>query len=94
MKAAEGEYIPLIWDGKPDAYYIRGHVSHEEGIEILLEDGVIYEDTIIGQAQHIYARWSMEPGENGNQHCLREYNKAGKGRFKVTMFGLGIFANP
>ena len=92
MRVVEGEYIPLIWDSRPDAYYIKGHLSHDDGIEILLDEGVIDDETEIGHAQHIYARWSMEPGENGNHHVLRDYNKPGPGRFKATMFGVGIFA--
>lgn len=91
---AEGEYIPLIWDGTPDALYIRGHVNYKDGLEILIQAGVIDPDEItdIGLAEHCYGRWSIEPGENGNQHCLRDYSKPGRGRFKITMFGIGIFA--
>jgi hypothetical protein len=92
MRHSDGEYIPLNWDGTPDAYYIKGHVSHEEGTETLLEEGAIHGDMVIGQAQHIYGRWSMQPGEDGNQHFLSEYLTPGRGRFKITMFGVGIFA--
>jgi len=91
---ANGEYIPLVWDGRPDAYYFKGHISHWDGMTYLLEEEIIDEETIIGPARRIYARWSMEPGEDGNQHILREYTKPGRGRFKVTEFGLGIFAKP
>lgn len=95
MSFIEGEYIPLIWDGKPDAYYIKGHVSHEDGIKILFEGGIIDDETEVGQAQHIYARWSTQGDAPQNvTQVLREYNKPGRGRFKVTMFGIGIFANP
>lgn len=87
---ANGEYIPLVGDGKPDAHYIMGHVSHDEGIETLREAGVVYDDTVIGHAKHVYGKWSMETDEH--LQMLRQYNSAGRGRFKITMFGLGIFA--
>jgi len=87
MKIVEGEYIPLIWDGRPDAHYIKGHISHDDGIEILFDEGAIDDETEVGHAQHIYARWSMEP-----HHVLRDYDEPGPRRFAVTMFGVGIFA--
>lgn len=89
-KFANGEYMSLSWDGKPDAYYIMGHVTHDEGIEILQREGIIDNDTIIGRAEHIYGRWSIETDEH--LQMLREYSSSGRGRFKITMFGLGIFA--
>ena len=92
MLINDGEYIPLCWDGRPYAYYIKGHVRHEVGIAILEDEEIIDEDTIIGHGQHIYGRWSMEPGEDSNHHVLREYNTPGRGRFKITAYGLGIFA--
>lgn len=90
----DGEYMALMWDGSPDAYYIRGHVNNEQGLETLRDEEIIDDDMVIGYARHIYGRWSMEPGENGNHHVLREYNNPGRGRFKITEFGLGIFAKP
>ena len=91
----DGEYMNLTWDGQPDAQYIKGHVSHEDGMETLLEAGAIYEDTVIGHARHIYGRWSTQgDAPEGVTHVLREYNKPGRGRFKITAFGCGIFASP
>ena len=89
----DGEYMNLTWDGQPDAHYIKGHVSHEDGMETLLDEGVIYEDIVIGHARHIYGRWSTQgDAPEGVTQVLREYNKPGRGRFKITAFGLGIFA--
>ncbi len=87
----DGEYMDLAWDDSPDAFYIKGHVSNEEGLLILQEQGVIGDRTI-GQAKQIYGRWSMEPGDDDNHHVLREYNNPGRGRFKITEFGVGIFS--
>lgn len=93
MKYEHGEYIPLSWDGPPDAYYVMGHVEHEEGLETLRNEGVVYADTVIGHANRVYGRYSMQPGPDGNCHVLREYNSPGRGRFKITTYGLGIFAD-
>ena len=89
-KHADGEFIDLIWDGPhPDAYYIRGHVSLEKGMRILLEEEVIDEEIVIGYIRHIYGRWSMQgDAPDGTTCVLREYNQSGRGRFKVTKFGL------
>lgn len=87
----EGEYMNLVWDGQPDAFYIKGHVSTEDGLAILAEADVVG-DRKIGRAEQIYGRWSTEPGDDGYIHMLREYTKPGRGRFKITMFGIGIFA--
>ncbi len=98
MRYEEGEYMDLVWDGTPDAYYIKGHVSHEEGIAILIEEDKIQEDAKtwdgapVGRAVQKYGRWSMEPREDGNGHVLKEYKTPGRGRFKITAFGVGIFA--
>lgn len=90
----DGEYINLVWDGPPDAYYVKGHVSNEDGKEALVKEAYLDEEQIeeLGQAEHMYGRWSMEPGEDGGQQCLRDYMNPGRGRFKVTRFGVGIFA--
>lgn len=94
----DGEYMPLVWDGQPDAFYVKGHVNTKDGWDILLEEDVIG-DREIGQAEQIYGRWSIEPGDwpikSGDdtwRHTLREYKNPGRGRFKITMFGIGIFA--
>ncbi len=89
----DGEYMNLIWDGSPDAYYIRGHVSHEAGIDTLIDFGAIDNETEVGQAVHKYGRWSMQGDTLEGCDCtLREYMESGRGRFKITMFGVGIFA--
>ena len=87
----DGQYMPLIWDGPADAYYIKGHVSHADGIETLIGECAIEDDSDIGQAVHKYGRWSTE-GDVEWTHTLREYTGPGRGRFKITVFGIGIFA--
>jgi len=94
MRYKYGQLIELDWDGSaPDAFFIMGHVRYELGIYILGSAGILEKyGRRIGQAEHKYGRWSMEPTENGCGHVLRDYKEAGRGRFKVTMFGVGIFA--
>jgi hypothetical protein len=104
MKTVEGEMIQLNWEGDPDAFFIRGHVSPkdfmleledqdvmETGFSRLVEaDGHrnwVWQDAlrILGPITHRYARWSMEPGDDGGYQVLRDYKDPGRGRFKVTM---------
>ena len=88
-----GQYMILIWDGNPDAYYIKGHVSHETGIDTLISEGAIDDAKSVGHAVHKYGRWSMQgDAPDGCVSVLREYKKSGRGRFKITVFGCGIFA--
>ena len=86
----DGEYMPLAWDGQPDAFYIKGHVNTEEGWAILAE-GDFAGGREIGQAEQIYGRWSTE-GDTEWTQTLREYKNPGRGRFKITKFGVGMFA--
>ena len=85
-----GEYMPLLWDGQPDAFYIKGHVDTKTGLAILGNEDVIG-DRKIGRAEQIYGRWSTE-GNTEWTHTLREYKNQGRGRFKITVFRVGIFA--
>ena len=84
MRFKDGEYIYLNWDGTPDAYHIMGHVDSDAGLETLREEDVVHDENEdkVGIGVHCYGRWSMEPGENGNQHFLRTYKNTGRGRFK------------
>ncbi len=86
----DGDYMPLIWDGQPDAFYIKGHVNTKDGWSILVDEEVV-DDRKIGQAEQIYGRWSTE-GDTEWTHTLREYRNPGRGRFKITVFKVGIFA--
>lgn len=88
----DGEYMNLVWDGTPDAFYIRGHVSNEEGLEILKHYEVLEDMSLLVEGVQKYGRWSTEPGPSGCTHVLREYLEPGCGRFKITVFGVGIFA--
>ncbi len=90
----DGEYMDLIWDGSPDAYYIKGHVTHEQGIEILEAQTCLDDDELeaLGRAVQKYGRWSCQGDRvEGCSLVLREYMTLGKGRFKITHFGVGIF---
>lgn len=86
----DGEYMPLLWDGQPDAFYIKGHVDTETGLAIFAESDVIG-DREVGQGVQKYGRWSTQ-GDSEWPLTLREYKNPGRGRFKITVFGIGIFA--
>ncbi len=94
-KYQDGQYIILVWDGFPDAHYVKGHVSDEDGRDIVINEACLDEDQAkkLGQAEHKYGRWSTEAdGPEGCSQTLREYKSPGRGRFKITVFGVGIFA--
>jgi len=94
-----GEFISLIYDGEPDAFYIRGHISDKDALEILdyydcltkIEMKLINKDYVpiyykadIEGIYHRYGRWSIEPGPDGCIQCLRDYKDKGRGRFPIT----------
>jgi hypothetical protein len=103
-RQVDGEYIPLLWEGKPDAFFIKGHVSEHDALAELEEQEVLttgYRDykqpnlpwvwlrAELSHANHCYARWSMEPGPDGyNGQVLRDYKDSKPGRFKVTVFNV------
>ena len=56
MRYEDGEYMPLVWDGQPDAFYIKGHVDTKTGLAIL-GDWDVVGDRKIGQGVQKYGRW-------------------------------------
>ncbi len=90
----DGEYMPLVWDGTPDAFYIKGHVSTEVGLATLRDNEVLEDAELdrLGEGIQKYGRWSMDGSREENGQILREYKEPGRGRFKITAFGVGIFA--
>lgn len=81
MKFKDGGYIPLVWNGTKEVYYVKGHIDFEEAKEIIKEaEGI---DCNEFETIHSYARWSCE-SDNEIGIVLRDYSKSGRGRFKVT----------
>lgn len=91
----DGEYMNLVWDGSPDAYFIRGHVSDGVGKLIIADEAYLDVDELkkLSKAEHRYGRWSCQ-GDNpeGCSQVLREYNGPGRGRFKITVFSVYVGA--
>jgi len=61
-KEAVGEIIVLVWEGLPNAFFIKGHVSEAEAM-IALNRGVLlyqHKRAILGPIIHNYARWTLE----------------------------------
>jgi len=79
MKEKDGEYIYLIWDGRKEAFYIKGHVSLEYATEVLERE----EEYTPDNATHKYARWGFASHEDF-KHQLNVYDTLRKGTFKVT----------
>jgi len=95
----DGEYIHLIWEcGNPDAYYIRGHITAENALGVLEEQGEMLDGKLEngdkhGPPRHAYARWSTQgDAPEGCSQTLREYKSSGRGRFKVTVIDTSIFS--
>lgn len=92
MKTKEGEYIPLIWDGDPEYFYVRGHVPLQEAKAVIeKEDGLSFHYADAGgifeidDGAHTWARWSCQ----SDHECglvLRDCNGPGRGIFTVTRF--------
>jgi len=80
QKYKEGELIELQWDGSPDAFYIRGHVSSIEARTIGDIELDVY---VLSSPEHKFARWSCD-AQSEYDHTLVEYDSPGRGRFKVT----------
>ncbi len=86
-KNRNGEYIALVWDGFPDAYYVRGHIALPEALAKVIGENCLDDAVGIGEGKHVYARWSMQGDAPEGCTCvLREYKESGRGRFKVTAF--------
>ena len=87
MRHENGHYISLFWDGTLDAYYIKGHVTQNEGVRGLIGEEVILSSAEVGPAEHRYGRWSCQgDAPDGCTHGLRDYKESGRGRFPVTIF--------
>lgn len=80
MREKHGEYIFLYWEGGPDAWFVRGHVSDEEFRSVILkEEDVSHYGTIT----HAYGRWSVDAGSESDL-TLCVYRYPGRGRFPLT----------
>lgn len=99
MMDRTGEFIELIYDSIPTDFFIRGHISDEQALEILeyydvltrLDHKFINKDwievwynAVIEGIYHCYGRWSIEPGPDGCSQVLRDYKDRGRGRFPIT----------
>lgn len=81
QKPIDGEFIYLITDGDPSAFFVRGHVDPELARQTIYDEAG--PDFVIADPVPWYARWSREPGPDGCVCVMREYAQPGRGRFKV-----------
>ena len=64
MREKTGELIDLIWDGKPDGYYIRGHVGIDEAKNAMRAyDGE--KEYPAAKITHIWFKWVRAGEEDG-----------------------------
>lgn len=82
----EGEYICLYWDGEPDAWYVKGHVSEEIARqECVREEAIGPEEEIA--IWHKYARWVFADESarlDGHERVFHTSMLPSRGAFKVT----------
>ena len=78
-----GEVIYLQWDGRPDDLVVRGHMPPVVAAQLLdLEYGGQY---VTRLPEPAWGRWSCEPGPDGTECVLREYEEPGRGRFPIMV---------
>lgn len=88
MREKNGELIQLYWEGRPDGYYVKGHVSDAEAVSAVES---YYGDDVPctgADIKHVWAKW-VPVGEDSDvpEGCdfelrIRETQRAGW--FKVT----------
>lgn len=87
----DGQAIELSYEcgeSDEDSWIVRGHGQNEAAIEWATER-YEYMDRDLPDTGFVirdqWARWSMEPGPDGNGQFLRLYWESGPGRFPVTV---------
>ncbi len=79
----QGEYLYLWWDGEPPYDVIRGHVSFEDAINLLEQEGTPTEDYDWHHA-HDYARFVPRQGREYDMEFVLA-GGPGPGAFPVTL---------
>jgi hypothetical protein len=79
MREKDGEVIYMVWDGRREAYYIKGHVSLEYATEVLERE----EEYTPDNATHKFAKWVL-CNHKDFKHQLNVYDTPRRGAFKVT----------
>lgn len=83
MKYQNGDFIVLLWDGRPERLFVKGHMTPREATDIMHgETDYAYELT---EPRPEYARWSVGYNSNGelSQLLADGYKERGRGRFPV-----------
>jgi hypothetical protein len=82
MKEKDGTYIALMWDGKPETYYIRGHILKNEACKELQSQQEIDPDDV-AYVKYKYGRWGFSQHEDFNRN-LYVKDEPSRGSFKIT----------
>jgi hypothetical protein len=88
MKEKIGELIKLEWDGRPDAYYVKGHIDKGEAVTVV-ED---YHGALsMGKSpvvNYVWAKWCTATEDDGVpegcEFTLRVQQEESRGWFRVT----------
>lgn len=74
----------MCWEGKPNAFYVKGHVGSIEAREKIAKEENLDPACLFNA--HKYARWvfPQEGTPYGCDFTLKVYPLPGRGRFKVT----------
>lgn len=80
----DGDYIPLCWEGTPEAYYIKGHIPFPEACGIVAREEALDPATLHSTHKHARFVFRQEGTPDGCDHTLKVNSMPAPGRFKVT----------
>ena len=75
MNEAPGELIALIWDGRPDAYYVNGHVTSQLATHAMIVEYGEDFDCTNASLHYLWAQWIHESEEDADvpDGCTYEF---------------------
>jgi len=90
MNEKTGELINIVWDGPPDGYYIKGHVTIQDAINALRAYDGEEREYPNASIRHLWFKWVKCCEEDVPEGCgrliFRTSNTERKGWSKATRF--------
>lgn len=83
MKEKHGEFIYILWEDEPDFEYVKGHVTHEEAVNVMMD----FHGIDCGKAfgiKHKFARWVPASNWSDFSAMFYTYDEKSNGTFPVT----------
>lgn len=88
MKEKQGELIDLIWEGNPEAYYVKGHIDKGVAVTVVENYHGAFKMGKNPNVNYVYAKWCKATEDDGVpdgvEFTFRVRNDESKGWFKVT----------